>query len=219
MLDQWERENTGLSSDFRKASSPLLVESTVGSSKASDRRAKTAHGADNTEFAFGVNSGLLTEVRRLQSLLGERDKIIQDLTKEKGDLEASVEGLRSSLKQQEQSADKAKEENWNLEISSQELRTELSNSLAHSAKLEEDLKRLRKCLAITCDAHEAAQSELAKTQTCLDELRQKHEINNALARKQLLVTSEGELSEEVNHCSLLVNRMMSSRTRKKKELV
>ena len=58
----------------------------------------------NTEFAFEIGSGLLTEVRRLQSLLGERDKAIQDMKEEKDDLERSVESLRTALKQQEANA-------------------------------------------------------------------------------------------------------------------
>jgi cell division protein FtsB len=56
------------------------------------------------EFAFEIGSGLLTEVRRLQSLLAERDKAIQDMKEEKDDLEKSVEGLRTGLRQQEQNA-------------------------------------------------------------------------------------------------------------------
>jgi len=56
-----------------------------------------------TEFAFEIGSGLLTEVRRLQSLLAERDKAIQDMKEEKDDLEKSVETLRTALRQQEQS--------------------------------------------------------------------------------------------------------------------
>jgi prefoldin subunit 5 len=56
------------------------------------------------EFAFEIGSGLLTEVRRLQSLLAERDKAIQDMKEEKDDLEKSVESLRTALRQQEQSS-------------------------------------------------------------------------------------------------------------------
>lgn len=57
-----------------------------------------------SEFAFEIGSGLLTEVRRLQSLLAERDKVIQDMKEEKDDLEKGVESLRNSLRQQEQNA-------------------------------------------------------------------------------------------------------------------
>jgi len=56
------------------------------------------------EFAFEIGSGLLTEVRRLQSLLGERDKAIQDMKEEKDDLEKNVEALRTALRAQEQSS-------------------------------------------------------------------------------------------------------------------
>jgi hypothetical protein len=57
----------------------------------------------NSEFAFEIGSGLLTEVRRLQSLLAERDKAIQDMKEEKDDLEKSLESIRGALKLQEQS--------------------------------------------------------------------------------------------------------------------
>ncbi|KAK7027278.1 hypothetical protein VNI00_015367 [Paramarasmius palmivorus] len=212
-LDQWERENTALSSGFGKssASSPSTEESTGESPKAparpatASRRAKNAaHRADDVEFAFEISTTLRDEIHRLQSLLGERDEAIQDLKEEKEDLETSVEGLRSALKQQEQNADKSKEDNWNLEVSSQELRTELATSLANSAKLEGDVKRLTKSLATTRDAHETAQSELAKTQTSLDELRQKHETDITLAREQFAAESEGGLSEEVNRLQTLL---------------
>ena len=62
------------------------------------------HISYRLEFAFEIGSGLLTEVRRLQSLLGERDKAIQDMKEEKDDLEKSIESLRTALRSQEQSS-------------------------------------------------------------------------------------------------------------------
>ena len=56
------------------------------------------------EFAFEIGSGLLGEVRRLQGLLGERDKVIQDMKEEKDNLVKTTESLRSALRIQEQSA-------------------------------------------------------------------------------------------------------------------
>lgn len=55
------------------------------------------------EFAFEIGSSLLVEVRRLQALLAERDKMIQDMKEEKDDLEKAVESLRMSLREQESS--------------------------------------------------------------------------------------------------------------------
>ena len=43
-------------------------------------------------------------MRRLQSLLGEREKAIQDMKEEKDDLEKTVEAIRINLRQQEQSS-------------------------------------------------------------------------------------------------------------------
>ncbi|KAJ7918468.1 hypothetical protein B0H13DRAFT_292422 [Mycena leptocephala] len=141
-LMAWDKENADLSSAFgsrRPASPPPPVSvqeeyerpnakpPVATTAAAQSRRAKNAaHRADDVEFAFEIGSGLLTEVRRLQSLLGERDKAIQDMKEEKDDLEKSVEGLRAALRQQESSADKYKEENWNLEVTLQDLRTQLS---------------------------------------------------------------------------------------------
>jgi hypothetical protein len=56
------------------------------------------------EFAFEIGSGLLTEVRRLQDLLGERDKAIQDIKEDKDDLDKTVDVLRTALRSQEQIA-------------------------------------------------------------------------------------------------------------------
>ncbi|KAF8955358.1 hypothetical protein BDZ97DRAFT_1674249 [Flammula alnicola] len=123
-----------------------------GTSAAQSRRAKNAaHRADDVEFAFEIGSGLLNEVRRLQRLLGERDKAIQDIKKEKGDLEKSVESLRTALRQQEQNTAKFKEENWNLEVGLQELRKEFGDSQAAVQRLESEHKHLTKPLALARD--------------------------------------------------------------------
>jgi cell division protein FtsB len=55
------------------------------------------------EFAFEIGSSLLTEVRRLQSLLAERDKAIQDMKEEKDDLTKLVDDLTTGLHTQEAS--------------------------------------------------------------------------------------------------------------------
>jgi hypothetical protein len=56
------------------------------------------------EFAFEIGSGLITEIRRLQSLLTERDKTLQDMKEEKDDLDRAMENLRATLRTQESNA-------------------------------------------------------------------------------------------------------------------
>lgn len=53
-----------------------------------------------------IGNNLLAEIRRLQSLLTERDKAIQDMKEERDDLEKTVEALKTTLKQQERSSGK-----------------------------------------------------------------------------------------------------------------
>ncbi|CCL98238.1 uncharacterized protein FIBRA_00232 [Fibroporia radiculosa] len=150
----------------------------------SSRRAKNAaHRADDVEFAFEIGSGLLTEVRRLQSLLGERDKAIQDMKEEKDDLDKTVESLRTALRQQEQSADKFKEENWNLEVTLQELRAQFTDSQASVQRLEGEQKRVTKMLAAAREAVDQHKNEAERHHNSFQELKAKHETDIAQARK------------------------------------
>ncbi|VDC07939.1 unnamed protein product [Peniophora sp. CBMAI 1063] len=200
----WDTENATLSSGFgvKRATGPsartspalpaveLSREETerprpaASSSNAQSRRAKNAaHRQDDVEFAFEIGSGLLTEVRRLQSLLGERDKAIQDMKEEKDDLERSIEALQKALKQQEQSTDKYKEENWNLEVMLQEMRTQLTDTQANVQRLEGEHKRLTRALNQTREAVDKHKNEAQTLQTALEELKAKHDTDVAQARK------------------------------------
>ncbi|KIY65620.1 hypothetical protein CYLTODRAFT_379149 [Cylindrobasidium torrendii FP15055 ss-10] len=171
------------------------------SAAAQSRRAKNAaHRADDVEFAFEIGSGLLNEVRRLQSLLGERDKAIQDMKEEKDDIESMVESLRKSLKQQEKDGEKYKEENWNLEVQLQEMRHLSSEAQSEVSRLNLESKRLAKQLAATSDIAETFKTENSQLQHSLDELTAKHETDVALARKHAagLARDKSDLQQAVD---------------------
>ncbi|KAJ3986490.1 hypothetical protein F5890DRAFT_1503685 [Lentinula detonsa] len=222
-LITWDAENAQLSSAFGKSSvspsipiaqlprdEPERSKASASSSVAQSRRAKNAaHRADDVEFAFEIGSGLLNEVRRLQSLLGERDKAIQDMKEEKDDLEASVESLRKAVKQQEQSADKYKEENWNLEVTLQDLRTQLSNAQSTNSRLDSEQKRLTKLLATTRDTAEQFKNDTSQLQSSLEELTNKHETDIALARKHAasLARDKSDLQQTIDTLKTEVARV------------
>ncbi|KAF8583299.1 hypothetical protein K439DRAFT_1661365 [Ramaria rubella] len=151
----------------------------------SSRRAKNAaHRANDVEFAFEIGSSLLTEVRRLQSLLAERDKAIQDMKEEKDDLEKLVENLTTGLRTQETSADKYKEENWNLEVTLQELRSQLQDAQSTGQNSEAERKRAAKQLLTARDAIDQHKNEAERLTTTLAEFKAKHETDVAQMRKQ-----------------------------------
>ncbi|KAA1472413.1 hypothetical protein DENSPDRAFT_859435 [Dentipellis sp. KUC8613] len=217
----WDSENIQLSSAFgpnRPTNSsqlslpfqpeppreePERPKASAGTSAAqSSRRAKNAaHRADDVEFAFEIGSGLLTEVRRLQSLLGERDKAIQDMKEEKDDLDRTVESLRNALKAQEQSTDKYKEENWNLEVTLQELRTQLTDTQSTVQRLEGDNKRLTRLLNNSREATDQHKNESERLKNALDELKAKHETDIAHARKHAasLQRDKSDLQQSIDN--------------------
>ncbi|KAG6908006.1 hypothetical protein DXG01_006541 [Tephrocybe rancida] len=217
----WDSENAQLSTAFGsskrvlngKAASPSFAfaelpreepertKPSAGTSAAQSRRAKNAaHRADDVEFAFEIGSGLLTEVRRLQSLLGERDKAIQDMKEEKDDVDKTVEALRTALREQEQSSDKYKEENWNLEVTLQELRTQLGDSQASTQRLEGEHKRLTKLLATSRDAGDQYKNESERLATLVEEVKAKHETDIAQARRHAagLARDKSDLQQTVD---------------------
>ncbi|KAF9558067.1 hypothetical protein CPC08DRAFT_667924 [Agrocybe pediades] len=217
----WDAENAQLSSAFGNskrflngdAHSPAMLSADLprdepertkassGTSAAQSRRAKNAaHRADDVEFAFEIGSGLLIEVRRLQSLLGERDKAIQDMKEEKDDLEKTVESLRTALRQQSQSADKFKEENWNLEVTLQELRAQHADSQSSVQRLEAECKRLTKALSNSRDSGEQQKNELERLQSTIEEMKNKHETDVAQARKHAagLLRDKSDLQQTID---------------------
>ncbi|KAJ3484850.1 hypothetical protein NLJ89_g11950 [Agrocybe chaxingu] len=221
-ITAWDQENAQLSSAFGGSSKRFLngashspaapysdlpreeperVKSSAGTSAAQSRRAKNAaHRADDVEFAFEIGSGLLTEVRRLQSLLGERDKAIQDMKEEKDDLEKSVEALRTALRQQEQNADNSKEENWNLLVTLQEIRTQLSDSQATAQRLESETKQLTRKLTVARDAEDQHKNESERLQNIIEEMKAKHETDVAQARKNAagLARDKSDLQQTID---------------------
>ncbi|KAL5508743.1 hypothetical protein ACEPAG_4778 [Sanghuangporus baumii] len=214
----WNDENAKLSSAFGNKQrendvppSPVLPLPDVpqetsahipsAPSASQSRRAKNAaHRANDVEFAFEIGSSLLTEVRRLQSLLGERDKAIQNMKEEKDDLEKAVESLRTALREQEQNADKFKEENWNLEVSLQEMRSQLADIQAAAQRSEAETKRLTKSLATVREMNDSSKNEVDRLQRTIEEAKNKHEMDVALHRKQAaaLAREKSDLQQTVD---------------------
>ena len=76
------------------------------------------------------------EVRKLQSMLQEREETLKVLNEEKTDLEMSAAYLESRIKRLEESENKYKEENWQLELVSQEKDTTISSQSDTVTKLQ-----------------------------------------------------------------------------------
>ncbi|PPR01243.1 hypothetical protein CVT24_006007 [Panaeolus cyanescens] len=180
---------------------PERVKPSSGTTAAQSRRAKNAaHRADDVEFAFEIGSGLLTEVRRLQSLLGERDKAIQDMKEEKDDLEKSVESLRAALRQQTQDAEALKEASWNLEVEFRELKKQSEEGQENHERLQSEHRRLIQSLANARESADHHKNETERLQNQMEDLKNKHETSIAQARKHAagLARDKADLQQSVD---------------------
>jgi len=116
IMHTWQHENQQLWSGFGAktpvdpfgAGASAVSEVPISTAPALDgpsaaqpsSRVKNARRANDVEFAFEIGSSLLTEVRRLQGLLAEREKVIQDFKEERDYFERTIKGLKTALCQQ-----------------------------------------------------------------------------------------------------------------------
>ncbi|KAG9020754.1 hypothetical protein FS837_007906, partial [Tulasnella sp. UAMH 9824] len=169
--------------------------------QASRRAKNAAHRQDDVKFAYDIGTSLLTEVRRLQSLLSERDKTIQDMKADKDDLEKENDLLRTNLRQQEEAADRFKEENWNLEVKIQEAQAALNQTQQTAARAESEVKRTTRQLTLAQQAAENHKSEHEKVSAAFDEFKTKHDTDVAQMRKQAaaLTREKSDLQASVDN--------------------
>ncbi|KAH7097727.1 hypothetical protein BKA62DRAFT_674809 [Auriculariales sp. MPI-PUGE-AT-0066] len=178
-----------VSGDLDRASRPS--ESPAQSS----RRAKNAaHRANDVEFAFEIGSSLLTEVRRLQDLLGERDKAIESIEKERAELERNVNALKETVERQDainskfnEDDWKLKEENSNLTAQLEELRTQLADTDAERTRLDAEVGRIGKELGAARETGEEHKVESERLNVSLQDVLGKYHAD--------VVHLKGEISD------------------------
>ncbi|KAH7097728.1 hypothetical protein BKA62DRAFT_715348 [Auriculariales sp. MPI-PUGE-AT-0066] len=102
------------------------------------------HRANDVEFAFEIGSGLLPEVRRLQALLADRDKALQQLTQEKDHFErtADAEARRvdRDLTTARESGEEHKAESERFNIASQDVLAKYNGDVAQLKREISDLQ-------------------------------------------------------------------------------
>ena len=100
------------------------------------------------------------------------------------------------------STDKFKEENWNLEVSLQEMRSQLADWQATAQRSDAEAKRLTKALTAARELNDSSKNELDRLQRTIEEVKNKHETDVALHRKQAaaLAREKSDLQQTVDTC-------------------
>ncbi|EMR10620.1 hypothetical protein PNEG_01323 [Pneumocystis murina B123] len=143
------------------------------------------------EFATEIGQSLLTEVRRLQGLLNEREEQWRAIIREKGYIEHEMEGLEAKLKTLGESEEKYKEENWNLELMTQEMAKEISRLSTSETRIMQENARLLKITQTQIETIETLKQREMELTEILEQLRIKHESEITSFRK-----AQEELLEE-----------------------
>ncbi|KAJ2958206.1 hypothetical protein NQZ79_g6178 [Umbelopsis isabellina] len=156
------------------------------SSTPTKRRSKVPNADrrnNDIEFATEIGQGLLLEVRKMQSLLQEKEEQLRALDREKAEGERLAELLAKQLKQSQENEEHLKEDAWNLELAKQELggnMAELQHSLSKSTA---DQNKMSKQLATLTQEVEVLRSTEEKLSTQIETMKSRHEQDMNAMRK------------------------------------
>ncbi|KAG2227461.1 hypothetical protein INT45_007486, partial [Circinella minor] len=154
---------------------------------------------NDMELAAEIGQGLLSEVRKMQSLLHQKEDTLMTLEHEKLEQEHQIDSLAKQLKQKTDREDQMNEEIWNLELAKQELMQhvqdlsrDLSKSLVEQNKLVQqerlsltELDQLHSQQLLWNEKTEEYEQEIVSLRRTITQLRR--EIKN-LEQKHKQVT-------------------------------
>ncbi|KAI8057372.1 meiotic cell cortex C-terminal pleckstrin homology-domain-containing protein [Thamnidium elegans] len=102
------------------------------------------NATSDIELATEIGQGLLSEVRRMQSILQERQDSLLSLESERADNQQRIDDLLKQLRYKNETEERLKEDIWNLELTKQDLSHQIRQLSQTIAKTQlEQAKRER----------------------------------------------------------------------------
>ncbi|KAI8583659.1 hypothetical protein K450DRAFT_222179 [Umbelopsis ramanniana AG] len=173
---------------------------------------------NDIEFATEIGQGLLLEVRKMQSLLQEKEEQLRRLETDKAESERLAEVLAKQLKQSQESEEHLKEDAWNLELAKQELgnsMAELQHSLSKSVT---DQNKMSKQLTSLTQEVEVLRSTEEKLTSQVETMKTRHEqdMNTMRKHSSTLQREKNEVAKqlETTAAELIAVRSLSKSNRK-----
>ncbi|SAM09468.1 hypothetical protein [Absidia glauca] len=143
-------------------------------------------------FATDIAQGLINEVRKLQQIIQERDRLIVDLEIAIADSQKDRELSQKQLRQKNATEEKLKEDNWNLEVANQDLQSNQSNLNQAIAKLNADHSKALKQLRVALEQVEIFKAQQDKAAASRDAMKARHDHE-----QQVLRRNNGTLQREM----------------------
>ncbi|KAI9288952.1 hypothetical protein BC943DRAFT_334279 [Umbelopsis sp. AD052] len=173
---------------------------------------------NDIEFATEIGQGLLLEVRKMQSLLQEKEEQLRRLETDKAESERLAEVLAKQLKQSQESEEHLKEDAWNLELAKQELgnsMAELQHSLSKSVT---DQNKMSKQLTSLTQEVEVLRSTEEKLTSQVETMKTRHEqdMNTMRKHSSTLQREKNDVAKqlETTAAELVAVRSLSKSNRK-----
>ncbi|CAO3624647.1 unnamed protein product [Cunninghamella echinulata] len=167
--------------------------STSSSSSDSLRRSQMVLATDITQ-------GLISEVRKLQSSLLEKDQIIKELEISQADINKENILIQKHLKQKDEIEEKLKEENWNLEVTNQELQERLTDLNQTISKLNVEHTKVLKQLRNSTEQIEIFKAQDEKTKSTMEAMKARYDHE-----QQVLRRNNGNLHREMEQLKKTMN--------------
>ncbi|KAI9304183.1 hypothetical protein BJ944DRAFT_182146, partial [Cunninghamella echinulata] len=158
------------------------------------------------EFATEIGQGLLLEVRKMQTLLQEKEEQLRTLQIQKADLERAAEALTKLLRQKDEAEEQLKEETWNLELAKQELTMTVTELQQNLNKANTEQNKLHKQLETVTSELEQVKAREDKLTSAIETLKTRHEQDMASVRRHM-ATMQREKAEQTKQMELLSSEL------------
>lgn len=180
------------------ASSNSSNELSNANNKANNRKSTSS----DIELATEIGQGLLSEVRRMQSILQERQETLIQLEHEKADNQQRITDLIKQLRFKNETEERLKEDIWNLELTKQDLSHQIRQLSAsiHKAHMEQ-VRRERQDNLVHQELELLKTAQL-KWQETMTKVQNDYETKLATLHKSLL-----KLKKEKDAISLQLEQL------------
>ncbi|KAI7906179.1 uncharacterized protein BX663DRAFT_483805 [Cokeromyces recurvatus] len=151
------------------------------------------------EFATEIGQGLLSEVRKMQALLQEKEEKLRILETQKADLEKAAEAMLKQMHQIEENEEKLKEANWNLECKNEELTTSIHVLQTNLTKANTEQNKLAKQVDKLRAEIEQLHDREEKLMATMDQMKLRHEQDMSSIRRQtaLIQREKADQSKQI----------------------
>ncbi|CAO3590592.1 unnamed protein product [Absidia cylindrospora] len=158
------------------------------------------------EFATEIGQGLLLEVRKMQTLLQEKEEQLRSLQIQKADLERAAEALTKQLRQKEETEERLKEETWNLELAKQELTMSVTQLQQNLNKANVEQSKLNRQLTTITSELEQVRGREDKLTATIENLKNRHEQDMAGVRRHM-ATMQREKADQAKQLQVLSSEL------------